>query len=348
MAPDQRHRISSKGSGVRKTLFEKWLAERNGLPEQVFEFLTPLVPDINMVIGPEQAGLEFSIGGDPEAIAVPAELGIMERTDYFDFSTFETIFLPVVHPPCDYLVRTCSEILFQSVEIAMRRAVVEVHEFDELEDKVPVAPHVCKEVVYLGLVDALQHNHVQLDGSEPGVQCCRDTGENLIELVYPGNLPVRLLVEAVEADIDPPETGFSEIRCEFRKKRTVCRNGRFNPRGNGSDYLHEIRPEKWFSSSKFDALDPEVGSSTEDLCDLSGGDLFSRPFLSFPVAVDAGEVALRREAHPQVGDGTIERIFQDHPTTGHILTPYPMKFFATMYSSALPLREDLVMQVFTE
>ena len=40
-------------------------------------------------------------------------------------------------------------------------AVVEMHQFDQLEDEVPVAPDKREEIIDLGIIDAVQDHHVQ-------------------------------------------------------------------------------------------------------------------------------------------------------------------------------------------
>ena len=80
-------------------LFVKGFAQRYRFSEQVFEFCTFFSPYIDMVIGAEQAGLEFPVRGDPEAVAECAELRVMERADNFDFSAVQAVFFAVMHPP---------------------------------------------------------------------------------------------------------------------------------------------------------------------------------------------------------------------------------------------------------
>jgi hypothetical protein len=81
----------------------KRLAPADRFDKKVFEFFSGFAPDINVVIRAKQAGLEFAIRGDAEAVAVRTELGIVERPDNFNFGTVETIFFPVVHAAGDDL-----------------------------------------------------------------------------------------------------------------------------------------------------------------------------------------------------------------------------------------------------
>jgi hypothetical protein len=84
---------------VTYTLFVKWFTQRYCFSEQVFEFITLSRPYIDMVIGAQQAGLEFPVRGDPEAVAECTELRVMERADNFYFSAIKAVFFAVMHPP---------------------------------------------------------------------------------------------------------------------------------------------------------------------------------------------------------------------------------------------------------
>jgi hypothetical protein len=85
------------------TSFVKGFPQRYRFPEQCFEFRTFLPTDINVVVSAQEAGLEFTVRSNPEAVAESAELGIMERADNFNLSPVKKVFFPVVHPPGDDL-----------------------------------------------------------------------------------------------------------------------------------------------------------------------------------------------------------------------------------------------------
>jgi hypothetical protein len=71
--------------------------------EQCFEFPAFLSPDINVIVSAQEAGLEFPVRSNPEAVAECAELCIVARADNFDLSAIQAVFFPVVHPPGDNL-----------------------------------------------------------------------------------------------------------------------------------------------------------------------------------------------------------------------------------------------------
>jgi hypothetical protein len=71
--------------------------------EQCFEFRPFLSPYIDVVVSAQEAGLEFPIRSNPEAVAESAELRVMARADNFDLSAVKAVFFPVVHSPGDDL-----------------------------------------------------------------------------------------------------------------------------------------------------------------------------------------------------------------------------------------------------
>jgi hypothetical protein len=81
----------------------KGFPQRYRFLEQCFEFRPFLSPDIDVVVSAQEAGFEFPVRSNPEAVAESAELGIMARADNFDLSTVKAVFFPVVHPPGDDL-----------------------------------------------------------------------------------------------------------------------------------------------------------------------------------------------------------------------------------------------------
>ena len=84
-------------------LLIKWFSQGDCFFEQCFKFFVFLSPYVNMVIRAQEAGFEFPVRSNPEAVAESAELGIMARADNFDFSPVKAVFFPVVHSPGDDL-----------------------------------------------------------------------------------------------------------------------------------------------------------------------------------------------------------------------------------------------------
>ena len=77
----------------------KRLAGSNGLPEQILKFLAMFAPDVDMIVRPHEAWLEFAIRSHAETVAEGTELGVVDRPDHFNLCTVKTVFFPVMHPP---------------------------------------------------------------------------------------------------------------------------------------------------------------------------------------------------------------------------------------------------------
>lgn len=57
-----------------------------------------------MVIRAQQAGLEFAVRSDPQAVAECTELRVVEWPDHFYFCPVKTILFPVMHAAGDDLL----------------------------------------------------------------------------------------------------------------------------------------------------------------------------------------------------------------------------------------------------
>ena len=79
-------------------LFEKRFPLFDSLPEEGFEFCSFLAPDGDMVVSPQEAGLELAVRCDPEPVTVGAELCVVERAHHFHLGTIKAGTFPVVHP----------------------------------------------------------------------------------------------------------------------------------------------------------------------------------------------------------------------------------------------------------
>lgn len=55
-------------------LLKKWFPERHRFPEQILKFRPALPAYVNMVVGAQQAGLEFPVRSHAEPVAEGAEL----------------------------------------------------------------------------------------------------------------------------------------------------------------------------------------------------------------------------------------------------------------------------------
>jgi hypothetical protein len=105
----------------------------------------------------------------------------MERADHLHFSTIQAVFLAVVHPPGDDLFRAGCKSVFQPVQVPVIGAVIEMHQFYQLEDKVPVAPDIREKIIDLRIVNSLEDHHVELDRRKPGFNSRSDTLKHIGE-----------------------------------------------------------------------------------------------------------------------------------------------------------------------
>ena len=194
----------------------------------------------------------------------------------------------------------------------MELALVELHQLDDLEDDVALAPDERHEVVQFVLVDAVEEHHVELDRGQPGLDRRVDPLKNVREAVFARDLAVAVRAEGVEADVHPGKPGLFEIRGHLCKQRPVRRQGRLHSRGHRADDIDEVAAEQRLPAGELDAPDPELRAHLHQLGDILGAHLLLRAHFSLGVAVDAPQVAPLGEADPEVGYGSVIRIFQHH------------------------------------
>ena len=72
----------------------------------------------------------------------------------------------------------------------MMLAVVEVHQFDQLEDEVTLSPDICKEIINLMLIDPFKHDHVELDRCQARIPRCVNSLKYVGQFINAGNFPV--------------------------------------------------------------------------------------------------------------------------------------------------------------
>ena len=56
-----------------------------------------------MVVISQQTRFQFPVRSDAETVAKRTELGVVKRAHNLHFRTVKTVFLPVVHAPCEDL-----------------------------------------------------------------------------------------------------------------------------------------------------------------------------------------------------------------------------------------------------
>jgi hypothetical protein len=64
----------------------KGFTPADGFYEKVFKLFSGFTTDIDMVVRPQKARLEFAIRGNPEAVAERTEFRVVERSYHFHFS----------------------------------------------------------------------------------------------------------------------------------------------------------------------------------------------------------------------------------------------------------------------
>jgi len=145
----------------------------------------------------------------------------VERADYLHFGAIQAVFFAVVHSAGDDLFRAGCKRIFQPVQVPVIVAVIEVHQFYQLEDKIPVTPDVCQKIIDFRIVDSLEDHHVQLDRCKPGLNGCSDALKNIGEAVNAGDFFIGFRIQAVKADIDSPESRLFEREGESGKESPV-------------------------------------------------------------------------------------------------------------------------------
>src|SRR5665647_1733497 len=106
-----------------------------------------------------------------------------------------------------------------------------MHQFNKLEDKVPVSPDISKEILNLPVVYTFKHNHIQLDRSKSCIERCINTGKHIAQPIVSRDFFIRSRVETVETDIHSPKTCFFQPVCKILKEGSVCGKRRFHTSG---------------------------------------------------------------------------------------------------------------------
>jgi len=254
-----------------------------------------------MVVRPQEAGFELAIRGNTKTVAIGTELGVVKGAYYFDFSTIKTVLFPVMHTACENTAGAGGKHRLYTAKIAMVVTVVEMHQLDELEDKIPVAPDIVQEIIDLIVVNPGKDYHVEFDRGEIRPECGINPGKNISQAITAGDPLVGLRIQAVKADVDPAQTGLFEILCHICKQDAVGGNGGFNSRRHGPDDLENILADERFTPGEFDAPDPKLCCHIHDPDDLFRTHLDIRIFLSLCMAVDTGKVTPRGKADAEVG-----------------------------------------------
>ena len=206
---------------------------------------------------------------------------------------------------------------------------VEGHELDESHPDAPFAAE-CGEVDDLAVVDAAHHDAVDLHRVEPGVESGVDPGEDAVEVVAARERQEHVGAERVERDVDPAESGGSEIVGHLRQLHAVRGHGDVDL--EGGEHRHEAR--EMGSERGLPAGDPHrveavaLHAHPHDPGLLLVGEelLAGQPLHALGGhAVGAAEVAAVGDRDPQVGHPTSERIDQRlHDAQNSDAMPQPL------------------------
>src|SRR5512137_2399305 len=102
-------------------------------------------------------------------------------------------------------------------------AIVKMHQFNQLENQIPVTSHKSEKFFYFVIIDAVENHHVQFNRCKPDVKCCSYSVKDIGKHVDSRDLFVGFRVQAVNADIHPPETRSLEIPGKISKECPVRR-----------------------------------------------------------------------------------------------------------------------------
>ncbi len=194
----------------------------------------------------------------------------------------------------------------------MELALVELHQFDDLQDEIGFVPDERHEVVHLVLVDPLKEHHVQLDRGQSDLDRYVDPCKDIREDVLPCDCQVALGTEGVEAHVHPRKPGLFEFRGLFCEERPVRRQGGLDARRHGADDIDEVAAEQRLPAGELDAPDPELHAHPHQLGDILGTHLLLWLYLTLGVAVDAPQVAPGCQADPEVAHGSVIGVLQHH------------------------------------
>ena len=189
------------------------------------------------------------------------------------------------------------------------------HELDEAD--VPgVIPGQAGQLRQLVLVDALQQDRVEADPVKARSLGGGDARQDPVQLPAPGQGPVALRAEAVQADVQPVQARGPQGSGKLREQGPVGGHGQLLQTGGlqGRQPLHEAHDppaDQGLAAGEPDLPDPqrhEGGGQLRQL--LQGADLPVAP-LADPLrghAVGAAEVAELRHGQAQIVDGPSEGV----------------------------------------
>jgi hypothetical protein len=103
--------------------------------------------------------------------------------------------------------------------------IVEMHQLNKLENKVPVTPDIIDKIVHFVVIDPIQDDHIKFDRGKTGLKCGTDPGKHFIKPVAPSDLFVGIVIQAVETDVNPAKPGVFQFPGHIREQDAIGREG---------------------------------------------------------------------------------------------------------------------------
>jgi len=181
------------------------------------------------------------------------------------------------------------------------------HEFDEpyLKGMVPGQQGELQQFIIVG---ALEHHAVDLQGAESQGRRGLDARQHLRQVVPPGEAPIALPAQGVQAQVEVAQPGGIQLRGQLRKQHPIGGQANlFEPRDLAQvpDELHHSPAHQGFAPGDSNLADAHSGGHSGQVeqflvtQDFRGRQLLPRPPGS---AVKTAEIATVSDGNPQVID----------------------------------------------
>ena len=251
-----------------------------------------------MFLDAEEAGAELAVGGEPEPVAVAAER-FGDRRDDADLAAsvgegpatrglggiaglVDRHEVEARAEPSEDLASGDDHLLLPGVP------GIERHELDEAEAEV-VFPRERRERFDLVVVEAADHDGVDLHRGEPDPPGLGDAGEDLGEPFASGHLLEVHRVQRIHAEADATEPGGAQRLGVPGEEEAVGRHREVADAGDGGELGEEFRDavaEQRFAAGDADLLDAEAGGDAHEALDLLVGE---QMLLRLPLVTDGRE-----------------------------------------------------------
>ena len=295
---------------------------------------------VELVVG-EEAGPDLAVGGEPQPVAVTAEL-IRQRRDEADgrLRPGEAVIprrppaarCPVADDPQQpseprgsprrrQLIHgfVARDMLGFGPEAGIRGAVTGArtlvapahrHVLDEPDVHRPLHGELRESAEFL--VERPHRHDIHFDGAHPCGQGRVDAGERVLEPCAPRREAVDLRIERIDGDVHSIDPCGRQVAGHSGEKRSVGRQGDgLDPgyRFETADQVHQTAPHERFAAGQAEFRDTLGGRNGGEALDLvEGEDVSAILQLDRPVghAVDTAHVAAVRDRDPEVVDAAPE------------------------------------------